>query len=115
MLFCSALICAWMSQVATSPWLDHLMGLACNAGAHSSAAASSEQRRRDLGCMARSRSKVLLCRKSGAIANGKALHPGPIFQATMVPRKNRPRAVFPGALIFGRSEAVAQAEVVAVG
>src|SRR6218665_1489354 len=115
MPFCSALFCAWMSQVATSSWLDHLKGLACNAGAHSSAAANSEQRRRYLGCMARSRSKVLLCRKSGAIANGKSLHPGPIFQATMVPRKNRPRAVFPGALIFGRSEAVAQAEVVAVG
>src|SRR6218665_3817809 len=98
MPFCSALFCAWMSQVATSPWLDHLKGLACNAGAHSSAAASSEQRRQHLGCMAGSRSKVLLFRKRGAIANGNSLHPGSVFQATMAPTKNLTRAVFPGAL-----------------
>src|SRR3989344_2355129 len=76
MPFWSALFWEWISQVAISPWLAHLKGLACRAGAASSAAAAATDKRLYLSFMEPSGIKVLLCSKGCSIANGKSLNPG---------------------------------------
>src|SRR6476660_458838 len=65
-----------MSQVEISPWLAHLNGFACKAGATNMAAAVANGKRLYLSFMEPSGIKVLLCSKGCSIANGKSLNSG---------------------------------------